>query len=86
MNTNKEQIDLSIPSMQSAHCQSIVSNEVSKIEGVEIQQLKAGKLAVLLADQSLKESVISSIEKAGYTVAKDDKNDKTSCSTGCCTH
>lgn len=50
MNTNKKQIDLGIPSMQSSHCQNRVGNEVSKIEGIEIQTLEAGKLTVLLAD------------------------------------
>lgn len=50
MNTNKKQIDLSTQSMQSSHCQNRVGNEVSKIEGVEIQNLEAGKFTVLLAD------------------------------------
>jgi copper chaperone CopZ len=40
MNTNKKQIDLSIPSMQSTHCQNRVGNKVSKIKGVEIQNLE----------------------------------------------
>lgn len=63
MNTNKKQIDLSIPSMQSTHCQNRVSNEVSKIKGVEIQNLESGKLTVLLTDESLKENVTFVIEK-----------------------
>ena len=50
MNTNKKQIDLSTQSMQSSHCQNRVGNEVSKIEGIEIQTLEAGKLTVLFAD------------------------------------
>jgi hypothetical protein len=50
MNTNKKQIDLSTQSMQSSHCQNRVGNEVSKIEGIEIQTLEAGKLTILLAD------------------------------------
>lgn len=86
MNTNKKQIDLSIQSMQSTHCQNRVSNEVKKIEGVEIQHLESGKLSVLLADESSKNSVISAIEKVGYPVSEDDNNSKASCSTGCCTH
>lgn len=86
MNINKKQIDLSIQSMQSIHCQNRVSNEVKKIEGVEIQQLESGKLSVLIADESLKNSVISAIEKVGYSVSNDDNNNNASCSTGCCTH
>lgn len=86
MNTNKKQIDLGIPSMQSSHCQNRVGNEVSKIEGVEIQNLESGKLTVLLADERLKDNVISVIEKAGYSVSNTENDSNASCSTGCCTH
>ncbi len=86
MNTNKTQIDLSIQSMQSTHCQNRVSNEVSKIEGVEIKNLEAGKLSVLLTDERLKDNVISVIEKAGYSVSTTENDNNASCSTGCCTH
>jgi copper chaperone len=86
MNTNKKQIDLSIPSMQSTHCQNRVSNEVSKIKGVEIQNLESGKLTVLLTDESIKDNVISVIENAGYSVSNTENASNASCSTGCCTH
>jgi copper chaperone CopZ len=86
MNTNKMQIDLSIPSMQSTHCQNRVGNEVSKIKGVEIQNLESGKLTVLLTDESLKENVTSVIEKAGYSVSNIENDSNASCSTRCCTH
>jgi len=86
MNTNKEQIDLSIPSMQSAHCQTRVSNEVKKIEGVEIQKLEAGKLILTLQKEGAVGKVISAIENAGYKVSTNDEDNSSSCSTGCCTH
>ena len=86
MNTNKEQIELSIPSMQSAHCQTRVSNEVKKFEGVQIQKLEAGKLILTLQEEVPVGKVISAIERAGYKVLKDDEDNTSSCSTGCCTH
>lgn len=86
MNTNKEQIELSIPSMQSAHCQTRVSNEVKKIEGVQIQKLEAGKLILILQEEVPVGKVISAIENAGYKVSSNDEETSPSCSTGCCTH
>lgn len=86
MSTNNKPIDLSIQSMQSTHCQNRVSNAISKIDGVEIKNIAPGKLSVLLSDEKLQENLISVIEKTGYSVSKDKNNERTSYSTGCCTH
>ncbi|HEX2846356.1 MAG TPA: heavy-metal-associated domain-containing protein [Chitinophagaceae bacterium] len=63
-------IVINIPDMQSTHCQTRVSNAVKGIEGVQVQSLEAGKIAVSLATDKLKDEIVEAIEKAGYTVTK----------------
>lgn len=86
MNTTHKTLELIIPEMISKHCQSRVSNEVKKIEGVEIQNLEAGKLIVLLPSESFKSLVIHAIEKAGYKVSTDGNRKLSNHSAGCCSH
>lgn len=73
MNTKNNQIDLSIQSMQSPHCQIRVRNAIGKIDGVVIKNMEAGKLSVLLTDENLQEYLISVIEKAGYSISEKTK-------------
>ena len=61
-------ITISIPDMQSTHCQSRVSNAVKGIEGVQFQTPAAGKLTVSITSDSIKKEVENAIGKAGYTV------------------
>lgn len=77
-------IDLIIPGMQSAHCQSRVDGVVKTIEGVQMQKLEAGRLSVSLEADEIKEQLVTAIEKAGYKVDAAGSDTAASCSTGCC--
>lgn len=80
-----KQVAIKIPNMQSTHCQTRVSNAVKGIAGVQIQNLEAGQLTVSVTSENLQNEVVQAIEKAGYTVALEEDDDKSSeCSTGCC--
>lgn len=41
-----KQVVISVPNMQSTHCQTRVNNAIKEIDGVQIQNLEAGKLTV----------------------------------------
>lgn len=76
-------VELSIPDMQSAHCQSRVNGVINDIEGIKVEKLEAGKLSVSVESDEVKERLVEAIEKAGYKVG-DDSDKVSSCSTGCC--
>lgn len=69
-----KQIKLNVPDMQSTHCQTRVSNAVKNIEGVQIDNLKAGEITVSVASESTKSDVVKAIEKAGYSLADGGNN------------
>ncbi|MBW3523743.1 MULTISPECIES: heavy-metal-associated domain-containing protein [Bacteroidota] len=75
-------LELSIPDMQSAHCQSRVNGAIKDINGVTIEKLEAGKLAVSIENDSVKQELVQAIEKAGYKVDGGDSEKTSSCS--CC--
>lgn len=77
-------IELSIPDMQSAHCQARVNVAIKDIDGFKIDKLKAGKLTVSVESDEVKEELVEAIENAGYKVEVDDSESASSCSTGCC--
>lgn len=77
-------VELSIPDMQSTHCQSRVNSAIKDIDGVTIEKLEAGKLAVSLESNEVKKELVDAIEKAGYKVGGGDSEIASSCSTGCC--
>lgn len=77
-------VELSIPDMQSTHCQSRVNSAIKDIDGVTIEKLEAGKLAVSLESNEVKQELLDAIEKAGYKVDGGDSEIASSCSTGCC--
>ena len=84
-NSNKmKQVVISVPNMQSTHCQTRVNNAIKVIDGVQIQNLEAGKLTVSVASDNTQSEVVQAIEKAGYTVSLEDDNNSSECSTGCC--
>lgn len=80
-----KQVKISVPDMQSTHCQTRVNNAIKDINGVQIENLQAGEITVSVASESTKEEVVKAIEKAGYSVS-----DKENCGTsekpkgGCC--
>lgn len=77
-------IELSIPDMQSAHCQSRVKGAVNGIEGINIRNIEAGKLLVSVENDGVTTQLVSAIEKAGYKVATGNSDNSAGCSTGCC--
>ena len=57
-----EKLELSIPGMQSAHCQETVNNAIKTINGIEVQHMEAGKLSVSIDSAEIKE-LVNAIEK-----------------------
>lgn len=76
-------VELSIPGMQSAHCQARVNGAIKDIDGVKIEKLEAGKLSFSVESDEVKQVLVKAIEMAGYKVG-DDSEKASSCSTGCC--
>ncbi|MCT4205856.1 heavy-metal-associated domain-containing protein [Elizabethkingia anophelis] len=66
-----KKLELSIPGMQSAHCQETVNNAIKTINGIEVQHMEAGKLSVSIDSAEIKE-LVNAIEKAGYEVSSYD--------------
>ncbi|MEZ0005854.1 copper chaperone [Flavobacterium sp. 28YEA47A] len=79
-----KQMIINIPDMQSAHCQVRVNNAVKDIEGVQIQNVEAGKITVTVASDTTKSEIVNAIEKAGYSVSPENSNSESDCATGCC--
>ena len=79
-------VELSIPSMQSTHCQARVSGAITAIEGIKVEKLEAGKLSVAVESDEVRKELVATIEKAGYKVAGDDSEKYSSPSGGCCTN
>lgn len=69
-----KEIKISVPDMQSKHCQARVNNAVKEIEGVQIQNVEAGKITFSVASDNTKDEVVNAIEKAGYTVSFENDN------------
>ena len=67
-----ENLELNIPSMQSAHCQSRVKDVIKDIVGLKIEKLEAGKLSLAVANEAAKDLAIASIGQAGYQVATNE--------------
>lgn len=79
-----KQMIINIPDMQSAHCQARVNNAVKEIEGVQIQNVEAGKITLSVASDTTKGEIVNAIEKAGYSVSPEKSNSESDCATGCC--
>lgn len=77
-------IELSIQSMQSAHCQARVNSAISAIAGIKIEKLEAGKLSVSVEGDEVRKELVATIEKAGYNVTDDESEKDASPSGGCC--
>ncbi|CAN5329593.1 hypothetical protein BH23BAC2_BH23BAC2_00170 [soil metagenome] len=50
-------VELSIPDMQSAHCQARVNGAIKDIDGVKIEKLEAGKLSISFERDDVEEFV-----------------------------
>ncbi|MDQ0781092.1 heavy-metal-associated domain-containing protein [Chryseobacterium sp. W4I1] len=79
-------VELSIPNMQSAHCQTRVNGAIAAIEGLKIEKLEAGKLSVAVESDEVRKELVETIEKAGYKVDGDDSEKDSSPSGECCTN
>lgn len=66
-----KRITMTIPDMQHMHCQARVSNAVKTVDGVQIEQVTAGKIALALSTDAQLDQVRQAIEKAGYSVTPD---------------
>lgn len=77
-------VELSIPGMQSGHCQARVNDAIKDINGIKIEKQEAGKLTVSVENDEVKNELVQAIEKAGYQVGADGSSKESSCSTGCC--
>ena len=64
-----KEVIITVPDMQSTHFQTRVNNAVKEIEGVQVQNVEAGKITVSVASDNTKNEVVQAIEKAGYTVS-----------------
>lgn len=61
-------IQLTIPTMKSAHCQMTVTNAVKAIGG-NVTHIAPAKAEIELMNGLTKEVVVQTIEKAGYKVS-----------------
>lgn len=74
-----KEVNISVSDMQSTHCQTRVTNAVKEIEGVQIQNVEAGKITVSVTSDKTKNEVVNAIEKAGYTVSLEDDHNSSDC-------
>lgn len=79
-----KQLIISVPNMQSTHCQNRVNNAVKNIEGVHIHNMEPGSLTVSFNSKNQEDEVINAIEKAGYTVSTEENNTASDTDSGCC--
>lgn len=64
-----KEVKIGVPNMQSTHCQAKVRNAINAIEGVQVQNIEAGKLTVSVTSDDIKAEVVNAIEEAGYAVS-----------------
>lgn len=64
-----KEVIISIPDMQSTHCQTRVNNAVTGIKGVQVLKVEAGKLTASVENEEGKAALVHAIEKSGYNVA-----------------
>jgi copper chaperone CopZ len=63
-------LSITIPDMQSAHCEKRVSQALSNMEGVLIKDIQAGRADISLDGESNVQMIKDAIEKAGYNVGE----------------
>ncbi|PSK93853.1 heavy-metal-associated domain-containing protein [Taibaiella chishuiensis] len=76
-------ITLSIPGMQSSHCQSRVRSAIEAVSGATVENLAAGELTATVANNETTATLIQAIEKAGYKVSNDDEGSIQDKDIGC---
>lgn len=77
-------VEMSIPDMQSTHCQTRVKAVVNGFEDVKVERLEAGKLTVSIGRDEIEEELVSAIARSGYKVMPEQSEKTSSCSSGCC--
>ncbi len=77
-------ITLSIPDMQSVHCQNRVTNSIKDIEGVSIGRVETGNLSFTVTNEQSNIIVINAIEQAGYPVKLMEEDELENDSPSCC--
>jgi copper chaperone len=61
-------LKISIPNMQSTHCQMRVRDAISTVEGVALQSTAPGIALVSLETESQQAVALEAIQKAGYKI------------------
>jgi copper chaperone CopZ len=59
---------LSVPDMQSAHCQMRVRNALQKVAGITTQEISSGAVNLEFEKENRLQEAVKAIEAAGYTV------------------
>lgn len=63
-------ITYSVPDVSCAHCQSAITNEVGRVEGVESVDVDLDAKTVRISGEGLDEqALIAAIDEAGYEVS-----------------
>lgn len=66
--TKMETIQVSIPTMKSSHCMTVVSNSLKTVAGAALKKVRPGEAEIELTGTT-QEAVVAAIEHAGYTIA-----------------
>lgn len=79
-------VELNIPGMQSAHCQTRVSDAIKNMGGVKVEKLESTKLSVSVESEEIKEELVETIKRAGYKVEGYDSEKESGSSASCCSN
>ncbi len=63
---------LSVPDMQSAHCQMRVRNALQQVAGISTLEIASGAVKLEFEEESRLQEAAKAIETAGYTVVQPD--------------
>lgn len=61
-------VTLNVFSMRSTHCQARVIDAIMTINGVEIQNIEAGRVSVIVENDIFEDDIVEVVENAGYAV------------------
>lgn len=70
-----KKINLSVPAMQSLHCQNNVKKSVESLGEIKITNLKPGSLEVEIPDDYLINYVYTAVQSAGYEIMGVEKEE-----------
>ena len=70
MNTELQQLVLSVPGMSCGHCEAAVKREVGSVAGVAEVEVDLGSKLVTVRGGALdRDDIVAAIDEAGYDVA-----------------